>query len=53
MDETFLKYKAMIKTYQADQMDDPSSNYRKLQKEVEQFNDKFEETIIDLTQKTS
>ena len=48
MDETFLKYKAMVKTYQASQMDDPSSNYRKLEKEMEEFTDKFDDILIEL-----
>ena len=44
----FLTYKAWFKTHHTDLMDDPQSSYRKMKKEVENFNDKFEEVLAEL-----
>ena len=46
--ENFLHYTAMVQTWFSNQVNDPSSDFKKLEKEVEKFAKKFETVMAEL-----
>ena len=46
--DCFLEYKAMFEIWFTDQLQDQDSTFKRLEKEVEKFDDKFAEVMAEL-----
>ena len=46
--DNFLHYTAMVQTWFSDQVNTPGSDFKKLEKEVEKFDKKFEEVMAEI-----